>query len=202
MYLWNIPELSENFIYINDDIIFNNPINPADHFDENMNPLVTLTKVIYRDARLNTDYAQTFIRACKLASKNTKYICWDEQNNILLRPGHGPQAFSKSLIKQIYNEFKDEIEASISKFREPYNYNQYLFSSYAAFHEIQKTKPITYKYIGLFSKNYILLYNYLTNKHIKELCINDVEQTKVEDKKILMCLLEGTKFPNKCKYEI
>lgn len=201
MYLWNIPELSENFIYLNDDIVFNNVINISDHFDENMNPLVTMTMVKYRDERLNTDYAQTFLNSCKLASKNTEYNCWDENNKILLRPGHGSQAYKVSVLKAIYDEFKDEIEHSISKFRETYNYNQYLFSAYAAFHKIHQIKHPTYKYIGLINKNLMLLYKCIINKTLKELCINDVEQTTVKDKKFLIYLLDNIKFPNKCKYE-
>lgn len=200
MYLWNIPELSEHFIYLNDDIVFNNIINISDHFDENMNPLVTMTKVRYRNERLNTDYAQTFIGTCNIAAKGTTHIPWDGKNNILLRPGHGPQAYKVSVLKAIYNEFKDEIEHSISKFREKYNYNQYLFGAYMFFHGLSDLKLPTYQYIGITEQRCKIIMEYVFS-NIKELCLNDIELTTVKDKIWLNNLLEF-RFPNKCKYEI
>lgn len=200
MYLWNIPELSENFIYINDDVLFNSTIDVSDHFDENLNPLVTMTSIKYRDERLNTDYAQTFIGSCNMAARGTEYIPWNEENRTLLRPGHGPQAFKVSVLKSIYDEFKVEIEQSISKFREKYNYSQYLFSAYMFFHGFSDLKIPTYKYSGITTKRRKIIMAYVFSR-TKELCLNDIELTTIKDKIWLSALLE-LRFPNKCKYEI
>lgn len=181
-------------------MIFNNYINVHDHFDSKYNPMVSLMCIKYRSKKLNTDYAQTFINSCKLASLNTNIKCYDNVNNILLRPSHGPQAYKRSQYETIYNMYKDLIENSISRFRETKNYNQYLFSAYVIFNKLCKLKGSTYEYISMIRKNYNSIEKIL-NSNVKELCINDIATTTVEDKKWLSLQL-NMKFPNKCKYEI
>lgn len=201
MYLWNIQSLSEHFIYINDDIIFNNVINIHDHFDSNMNPLTTLINVGYRLHRLHYDYVQCFIKTSKLAARYTKFEnrVWDENSLMLLRSGHGPQAFRKSLYKIIYDENRDEIEDSITMFRSAKNLNQYLFSSYVVFHDICSHKYPTYEYIPVIRNNMSIFSNILKSD-TKEICFNDTENTDICSKLLLHVALKN-KFKTISKYE-
>ena len=44
LFLYRIPDLSENFLYSNDDIFVSNKMNPEEFFDDKMNPKISVKK--------------------------------------------------------------------------------------------------------------------------------------------------------------
>lgn len=197
MYLWNIPELSEHFIYINDDIIFNNELSHLFFFSEDMFPLTTITPTRYTEKTQNLLYFKFFKKSIELAARNIYINIFP--NNYLLRPGHGSSVFKKSNLKNIYELYKTEIEDSITKFRDEKNINQYFWSAYQFFNELSFMKPKEYYYIQVIETT-IEQIEKLFHSPIPELCLNDVEKTTVEDKIKLQTLL-SKKFCNSSKYE-
>jgi hypothetical protein len=200
MYLWNIPGLNENFIYMNDDIIFNNIVDIKDYFDDEMNPLVCLHKTNY-SYHNNPVFLDIFINSMNLAATGTENKPWNEETKELIRVAHTSNPMSLGYCKQIYDIFKDKIESSITRFRESKNYNQYIYSAILVFYGISKLyKKKRGSSIRCVQEHFELIQKNL-NSNRNELCINDVEETTVNDKVNIMIMLDN-KFPEKSKYEI
>lgn len=64
--LFNIPGLSEHFLYANDDMFFNRPLQPDFFFDPNGKPIVRLKKV----KEVHNDYYRTVKNAQNLSEKS------------------------------------------------------------------------------------------------------------------------------------
>lgn len=197
MYLWNIPELSENFIYINDDIVFNNELSHLFFFSDGMLPLTTITPTYYSEKSQQTLYFKFFKKSVELAARNIDIDTFP--NNRLLRPGHGSAVFKKTNLKNAYEIYKSEIEISITKFRDENNINQYFWSLYQFFNNLSLMKPMEYYYTQVVDKNIGRIEKILSSP-VPEMCLNDVENTTVGDKIKLQRLL-GNKFNKISKYE-
>lgn len=124
MFLWNIPELSEQFIYINDDMMFNQTLEPNDFFSDDKMCYV-LNHAIYKNFDLlNAAYIGGFINSAKLAAygTNVKYHTYQK----VCLPAHFSSPFYKSKMQNAYKENELAILASISKLREEKNLNYYM----------------------------------------------------------------------------
>ena len=197
MYLWNIPELSEYFIYINDDIVFNNELPHLFFFSNGMLPLTTISPTYYSKETQKKGHFKSFYKSVKLAAKDVDINIFPD--NYLLRPGHGSSVFKKTYLKKAYEAYKLEIETSITKFRDENNINQYFLSLYQFFNSLSLMKHKEYYYIQVIDKNIGKIEKILSSP-IPELCLNDVENTTVEDKIKLQKLLKK-KFCKISKYE-
>ena len=199
MYLWNIPNLSDKFLYINDDIIFNNFVDELDYYSKDDKCRLCFNNTIYKNPKyLNAAYATTFMNAAKLAAKGTEINPFFYEK--LIQPDHLVHSYKKENVKHIYDLYKNEIESTITRFREEKNCNQYLWLLYDLFHEKMEIIPFKKGYFHLKKKSLDAIKNALNDVSFKELCINDVDYTTTEDKLCLIDLLE-IKFPSKCIYE-
>lgn len=122
MFLWNIPNLSEYFIYANDDMLPIKPLKEDDFFTENgkiklewweekSNELFN----VFRWQSYNS-YSHTLIRLGKKFDKTKFY-----------RPAHTMTPMVKSHCKQAYDLLSDLINKHIRAFRTEYQYNQYIY---------------------------------------------------------------------------
>ena len=128
-WLWNIPGLSEKFIYGNDDFIFNDKCSPIDFFDEDGVPKNNIHKTKYVNPDIiNAAYMTTFMNASKLAANNTSadWIGFS-YNNI---PSHDLKSCDKNRFKEIFDLHKEQLLSSLSMFREEKNVNMYFFLLY------------------------------------------------------------------------
>lgn len=198
MYLWNIPDLSENFIYINDDILFNNPISQSFFFTNDMLPLITIKPTYYNSESRELVHFKFFCKSIKLAAIDVDIDIF--QNDHLLKPGHGSSVFKLSNLRNIYELYKEEIEESITKFRDERNINQYFLSCYQFFHEMSLMKPNEHYYFKV-DKNHLHSIEIALKTFVPELCLNDVDTTTLNDKIKLQELLSN-KFKEVSKYEI
>ena len=121
MFLWNIKDLGEYFIYANDDMLPFKPLTENDFFDNGM-PRIEwweedLREVynVFRKQCYNS-YTHTLIRLNQ---------CVDKYK--FLRPAHSMTPMVKSHCKQAYNLLHDLIEKHIRAFRTEYQYNQYIY---------------------------------------------------------------------------
>lgn len=122
MFLWNIKDLGEYFIYANDDMLPMKPLKPSDFFTEDnhikiewWNEDIREVYNLFRRQCYNS-YCHTLIRLNKRFEKN-KY----------LRPAHSFTPMIKSHCKQAYNLLEDLITKHIRAFRTEYQYNQYIY---------------------------------------------------------------------------
>ena len=198
-FIQNIPGLSEKFIYANDDFILNEANEPDDYFSEDGRPRNNVVTSKYRNgAVLGASYMSTFINAAKLASHNTDinligFSC-------VQTPTHDLKSCVKSRFLKIYEDHEEILRNSISMFRSEKNINIYFFILYDILRNKYDKRETGYKYCSVKSEHIDEIEMALSDKDIKSLCLNDANDTTVEDKKEIQKLLEN-KFPIKCKYE-
>ena len=128
MFLWNIKDLSEHFIYANDDMLPFKNLKPSDFFTEDnkikiewWNEDIRELRTVFRYQCYNS-YKHLAIRLKKI-TQEYKYI----------RPAHSMTPMIKSHCKQAYNLLEDLITKHIRAFRTQYQYNQYIYPLFEKF---------------------------------------------------------------------
>jgi hypothetical protein len=123
MFLWNIKELCEQFIYFNDDVFITKPITQDLFFKDgkvrNNTKMTFDLNNIYGHHRVNT-YALIY-------NANKEEIMKTGQ---VISVSHIARPYLKSEMINCFNQHKDDILNSISKFREEKNLNVFLFDHY------------------------------------------------------------------------
>ena len=121
MFLWNIPNLSEYFIYANDDMLPFKDLQPSDFFENGKIKIewwkedIREVWNIFRQQSYNS-YKHTHILLGKPCD-----------NNIYFRPAHSMTPMIKSHTKQAYDLLQKYINEHIRAFRTQYQYNQYIY---------------------------------------------------------------------------
>lgn len=203
-FLWRIPDLSEHFLYGNDDMFINKPVSPNDFFTTNGSPIIRMNRRPFRKLSLLfkekiqrktlSYYIQTIRNAAELTEK--KYgIYYGGKTH------HNIDSYIKSNYQHVGEIFRSEINATLE------NHVRYP-------NDIQRN---IYSYVLLAEKLGHL--NYVSQKtsfrlhiqnesHYKKLerynpllfCMNDSEYAKDTDRKRAKAFLEA-RFPEKSKFE-
>ena len=117
MFLWNIPGLSEHFLYANDDMLFGKEINPNFFFDENENPIVIFKSRLYQSSRR----LKRHWNSLQMVNKH-----YGIKFNISQK--HAIEPFRKSYMKETAAKFYNEvIIPNMTPFRTHQNYKRMLF---------------------------------------------------------------------------
>lgn len=206
-FLHRIPDLTENFIYCNDDFFFVNETTEEDFFrnglpvdNDKLTKYLTCNPIhdkIYHG--YGWSFFQNVLKTNQIIEKQITGKCPIYYNF------HTPCIFNKSLINDVWqnhtnllmNAFKD------SKFRRDYNFNAWLFRYIQLDRGLfvksdSVITDFTYKELGVSSIKEIMK-DILTKKFI---CLNDM--IKDENEKIIsyqMNKIFEAKFPNKCEFE-
>ena len=208
----NIPDLSEHFIYANDDTMFGARVEPGDFF-RNGKPIYILKGVLTKK---------------KLEYENDVYV-WHLLNAKSLIEGRFgkkfiprvPQHIMFAFTKTIYNEchkcFDDEIHnAMCQQLRSTSGFNTFIYLLYSivndlAYYKIEK-KKIYYNWKSILSKKYRKIALYMRLHDIYKLrkklyrekpkifCINDSEYTYPYDREVFHLIMEEI-FPDKSEFE-
>ena len=188
MFYHKIPGLNENFIYINDDMIFNKKFEKSDFF-KNGKLVFGIKEREYREDWL---WDKKRLNNQKLLSLPTDII-YEVQHSVL------PHKVSWS--KQAFDKYEEQIINSLSRFRMLKNYNQWLYSLYYFKYNRIINCPHDY-FTGYISKySYDKITDVNNNNNYKVICLNDSDRTTDELEKKFKKLFTK-KFPNKCKYEL
>lgn len=131
MYLSRIPGLAEKFIYLNDDIFINRPMNPSDFFSEGQ-PIVRFTKkkrqrITLSEAQAilsaseNDDFETTVIRSWyTFCTKNQKTVHYEGLV-------HSADSYTKTLFDEVLKKYPEAVASNISPFRTGKEYQRILF---------------------------------------------------------------------------
>ena len=202
IYINKIPNLSEHFLYANDDMFFWNKVSPEFFFSENGVPIFRASKRITKKPK-NSLYGDTIYNSYQMIlnkfNKETPY--WTH---------HGIDSYRKSDIDECIKYFKDEFDnTSTHQFREATDIQRIIFSYYT----IAKKNAIVREYPRKWYDNFIQRINETNyssctikkmklyqNKDFKLFCINDGRKTKDKDRLYMKKMLE-LKFPNKSQFE-
>lgn len=124
MFLWNIPNLSEYFIYANDDMLPTGKLEPKDFFHEGK------IKIDWRENEFDFCMGTYAYQCHNVTTTLSKVLCVKYPNNIMIRPVHSFTPMIMSHCKESYNILRTYIEPHIRAFRTQYQYNQYIYPLY------------------------------------------------------------------------
>lgn len=126
MFLHRIPGLSERFLYGNDDMIPLSPLAEEDFFFGEW-PCQHMTLKDYPQDPNN------FQMAC-MRGLNFVAGHWHQQfKTKWMKNGHSIAPYKRSTCLELWKDGKKEIEESITPFRNPKNFNQYIYAWYQHF---------------------------------------------------------------------
>ena len=195
MFLHRIPGLAEHFIYSNDDVFPFKPIDVHSFFNYDWLPIYEITR-IYNAKRLNTftyqcknSYALAY-ELLKTSNCENAALYWIIQ--------HGINPMLKSIYEEVHQKAKDRIIKSCTKFREIWNFTQYLFPDYAFMtgHAVEGKIDMTYVRLD----NDCISLNDIDSAVI---CLNDHCPDKIFDVcKQAISQQFALRFPNKSRFEI
>ena len=184
MFIQNISELSEKFLYFNDDIFVLRPLSPEQFFKDD---------VVYH----NFKDRYSVIRNRKLSIHG--YICKNSHDLVdsseeVICPIHGIQPLLKSKMIECYNKCKEQIFNSITPTRTTKNLNIYLYVFYINTLGLYKESTISFGYTNSYSLKLFASYPDV-------LCINDNSATENVYNNIFIKGFFNKLFTEKSKYE-
>ena len=127
MFLWNIPNLSEYFIYANDDMLPTGKLEPSDFFENGKVKLAWKNQEFYFSSTMFAYQCRNNVMAL---SKRLNLGLNDME---IIKPVHSFTPMILSHCKESYNLLKDLIVPHIRAFRTEYQYNQYIYPLYEHF---------------------------------------------------------------------
>lgn len=194
-FLWNIPDLSEEFIYFNDDMIPVNHMTEEDFFREH-NPCLN-----FRIEKTNSSEFNSFLFTDNLFASMTGNVHKQED---YLWTHHIMTPYLKSKYFESFYANKDAILHSINPIRCHRQFSQHYFSNCLYYQGKYIDYKLEYLYLNtrMPSKEFIKKMENINN--IKALCINDygdfTDKTTLESENILIQELNKI-LPNKSFYE-
>ena len=197
IFLYRIEGLAEHFIYANDDMFAINKMNKDDFYNSIGNPYLKIT---------STEFDRNSAKVYRNILKTTDEFVRDDlgltsYEDRVLHSDHSFQPMLKSTWEKLWEKHNDELESSISPFRENKNISQeatafwhYLSGNYSLSERITK-------YVD-FRKNTLKdIVECISSKKIQILCINDSGCNIFETAKSRINNSFKQKFPNMSKYE-
>ncbi len=123
MFLWNIPNLSEYFIYANDDMLPTGKLEPSNFFENGK------IKIKWRKDLFNKN-SNVYSYQCNNNCVSLYKKLGIKYDGIMLRPVHSFTPMIKSHCKESFNLIKDLVVSHIFAFRTQYQHNQYIYPIY------------------------------------------------------------------------
>lgn len=195
-----IKDLSEHFLYSNDDMFFNDTVDKSFFFDDDGKPIVRLQGKISNKTFKKSLYAKTIVSAQKKI-KDLYGI------KIEYSPHHCIDSYTKTIYLECIKDFKEDFERTCyQKFRCE-NSIQRAIILYRAIAKKQAVMRLT-KFLGVFNRDSKCIalnspqkLKYLNKRTIKLFCFNDDINASIEDRLKFKSFLEK-KYPNKSICEI
>lgn len=201
---FNIPELSEHFIYANDDMLLNREVTPETFFAKDGLPIVRFRWRIFK--RLSiwiktkllgkqlTNYKQNIHNAALLVKR--KYRVYYESRN-----HHNIDAYLKSDYQHAREVFKNEIDATLKNRKRSSNDIQRVIYSYVPLaegraHRIYVTEKSSF-YLNIHDRR---LYDKFYKYNPTFLCMNDSQAANDDDRHYAKEFLARL-FPEKSEFE-
>ena len=196
LFIYKIPELSENFLYTNDDIFITNNISAKDFYDNEMNPKID---VFEKRITRNNVYINSL--------RNTQELVLNEHNVTfksklsLLRSNHSINPMKKSMWKYYWDKYKNEMSNSITRFRDKSNITQELSNYHFFIKDKNNVTKRNTRYFSFINSTTYDLENLINDKNITAICINDNGVIDFDIYKTEVNVILERKYPNKCIYE-
>lgn len=194
LFLHRIPDLSEQFVYFNDDLFPVNPLQPCDLFQED--------KIVTRFSRhlfATNLYKQQTRRSDQMA-RLAAGLC---TSPLFLRPQHTITPMLRSVSRQVYQQLEDVLAMHITPLRRKDNCNQYLYTDYL-YHigrVCEQAIPTKHCSMAIYSGKKIA--DTILHSKRSIVCINDVEMSAERQQTMRATILQAfeTHFPQKSRFE-
>lgn len=220
-YIYKIPNLSEHFIYGNDDTFFGKEVLPEYFFSKDGAPIIRVRRFcdypeslnknninsIYKNMRL---WGKSVIRSWKMLMNN-----WNLDEVYPYELVHTFDPYLKSEYEYTFLKYKDLLDNSVSQFRDETDVNRILFSMHSILDKRGKFKEISpisriQKIESLFYRKEIE--DLYVDKKVKSLillpflipllfCINDKDNVSRLDN-IFERIILKMKYPEKSSFEM
>lgn len=179
MFLWNIRDLGEHFIYFNDDMF---PLLPLEKEDFYFNDKII--KMNYNMRERNDE--EQFFKVCfnsyyhvlKALNKDYEIVKFE-------RVEHTISPMIKSHCKECFTLLQNDILPNISAFRKDTQHNQYMYLIYQKYKYGAKPSEIPFRFYELHRLN-DNFYNELVEKNCKIICVNDNSSKKTKEQIALL----------------
>jgi hypothetical protein len=200
MFIHKIPELSEKFLYSNDDIYYIGSLEPEDYFTETgvktnfkCVPIGDINNIpLWKVSIINSGLLTNKEETEKIRDVNLSYIT----------PMHITRPYLKFVMEEAFNLYKTEILNSITKFREFNNFSIYLYDFYMKNKGLVSNKD--YNYFHYSNKiSPLIIGNTMANSNTnKVMCLNDTSETvnKQRENNIKQKFID--KYPKKSQFEV
>ena len=198
LFMWKIKDLSENFIYANDDIYPNSELSKSDFFDNQGNIKVNLG---YLNLNTTNEVFSTMLR-------NTQNMVFDDlgmdYEERVLKSDHTLKPMKKSLFEYFFKKRPKKMYDSLSTFRNKKNITLEICNFYYYLKNEYSLKSTNDVYKEYKANNVEEVCDCIKDKSIHTLCINDVTSFKGDYKKYNKKMIEAFEetLPEKSKYEL
>lgn len=197
-FLYNIPDLSDKFIYVNDDMFAISPCTVEDFFTGDKPNIKFVKDETYsRDATFRCQCRSGLDMICQALGQPSY------KEGRIMRPYHITASMTKESLLQVKKLCGDKIPSTITKLRDVKNVNQYIYSYYQYFTGNYESKVITYKYFTMSDKTFNAIRQTILSNDYQWVCLNDSKY--IQNYGITRGMLIETfkkKFPNRCRYEL
>ena len=194
LFLHRIPNLSEQFVYFNDDLF---PIQPLQATD------------LFRDGKIVTRFSKHLL-ASNLYKQQTRQsdrmarLAAGKKNSLLfIRPQHTIAPMLRSVSANIYNMLEKQLSSHITPLRRQDNCNQYLYTDYL--YHIGKViaQPIPTKHCSMAVYSAEAIANAILHCQRNVICINDVDMSLEKEKAMQETIIHAfeQKFPQPSRFE-
>ena len=199
----NIKDLSEYFIYLNDDMFFWDKVEP-EFFFENKKAIFRVDKKIHKFKKYKHLYGGVIFKIYSIVKQKLKI-------NIPYFPHHNADGYIKSSFLDCVNYFEEEFQNTYNnRFRDFSDVQRIAVSYYSCWNNTAVIKKsLTWfeknikrmipdsEYFDIRTKNL----SKIVNSKAKLLCLNDSRKTTDSDRIKIKEIME-TKFPNKSEFEV
>lgn len=196
-FLYRIPDLSEKFIYFNDDMFPLNTMGASDFFEEDTPKIFFQEHIRINSGSMFENQSRTGLDMMCNALHHDKYPAGE-----IVRPEHTIIPMLKSTLNKVGALCESNLMKTASKLRRKDNVNQHIYSYYQYLTGDYIQYLHTFLYIDI-KNDLSYVRPAIVNSALQVVCLNDSDKIK-DYKKTRQQLIDifEEKFPTKSKYEI
>ena len=173
MFLWNIKDLGEKFIYINDDMFPIGMLQESDFYTKDNKIRMNFGTVELGEKP--SQFRQVCYNSNQVVLKGLKTRLIDENNEdkLYLKPEHTFTPMIKSHCKECYKMVEKDIKKNIRAFRTEHQVNQYIYPIYELAKYGVEMSNIKFRYCELNEEIKDIIADEIISKEYQVMCIND-----------------------------
>ena len=196
-FMYRISDLSEHFIYFNDDMFPLNLLHVGDFFTEDVPHIKFLFDDVYSAKNMYRCQCRSGMDMITSALNLSDYTLGK-----LIRVSHIPCPMLKFSLDKVGELCEDKIKKSATMLRMKKNVNQYIYAYYHYFTNNYIDDSASFIYTDI-EDNLDSIEDIILNSSIQLACFNDSGNVNdyTNTSKNLRSIFER-RFPNKCKYEV